>query len=460
MPRTSRTSRLIASAALTALAALTTPAAASALTHFAAPTNQGTHDCLSAENACELPKALEGSPNEVLLAHGQYGTQAAPLAALKVSSPTYITGPSRYPLPLIFIGTSGITLENPGAILDGIEVDEGAGAYLGVDLIGALMDQDIVNGGAPCVGFSGTIRNSLCHSTFPGSTGALYANGSTGSPATLTLRNDTLIGSGGANAVYVNLSGGSPVAFDFTNVIARGPGGTVPDIFAQASGTTAALTFHYSNYGTVLAEGGATITPPGSPTNQTVEPLFAEHYEEGRGSPTIRAGITEEADGPYALNGAKRAIGDEWTCNFETPSTYPPNGPLRQHEIEGPVATDIGAYEYVPEDNLPCPPPEFLYIPNTKITKTKINRREAALSISFGSFEEWKRASGFECQLTEPRRKHGKRPKAAFSACTSPKTYRHLSPGKYRFEVRGFNSKGTDPTPATVTATIKPPWRS
>jgi hypothetical protein len=35
-----------------------------------------------------------------------------------------------------------------------------------------------------------------------------------------------------------------------------------------------------------------------------------------------------------------------------------------------------------------------------------------------------------------------------FSACSSPKTYKRLKPGKYTFQVRGVNSAGSDPSPA------------
>ena len=39
-----------------------------------------------------------------------------------------------------------------------------------------------------------------------------------------------------------------------------------------------------------------------------------------------------------------------------------------------------------------------------------------------------------------------KKPK--FSSCKSPKSYRHLGPGRYTFEVRALNPAGHDPTPA------------
>ena len=417
------------------LACLAIPPTASALTHFGAPTNQGTHDCLSAQNACELPTALAGSPSKVDLVSGEYGTQATPLAAFTVSTPTEIQGPPSGPLPRIFIGTNGIALDT-GATLRRAEVNEGSGASFGVDVMGASMEQDIVNGGSPCVGFSGAISNSLCHATFPGSTGALYANGKVGGPTTLSLRNDTLIGSGGANAVYVDLGGGSPVAFDFTNVIARGPGGAVADINAGATGTTATLSFDHSNYATTADSGGATTTPAGTATNQTATPLLLTDYHELAGSPTIGAGITEAANGPFDLEGNARS----------RPTTC---------EETGPRATDIGAYEYETAAIPPCPPPIQTHLspPDTTITKTTISRNRRRVSFSFQASEGT--AAGFDCELFSPRRKHHETPGATFSPCISPQTYKHLWPGTYRFEVRAYNSAGLDPTPATEKVKLK-----
>ena len=63
------------------------------------------------------------------------------------------------------------------------------------------------------------------------------------------------------------------------------------------------------------------------------------------------------------------------------------------------------------------------------------------------SFEAIGTATGFQCALVRT-------PKASFSACRSPKTYKHLKPGKYTFEVRAFNVAGADPTPANKRFTI------
>ena len=66
------------------------------------------------------------------------------------------------------------------------------------------------------------------------------------------------------------------------------------------------------------------------------------------------------------------------------------------------------------------------------------------MACSFGSGG----ASGFQCALVSPKKKHHKKPKASFSSCRPPKAYNHLRRGKYTFEVRAFNAAGVDLTPA------------
>ncbi len=79
--------------------------------------------------------------------------------------------------------------------------------------------------------------------------------------------------------------------------------------------------------------------------------------------------------------------------------------------------------------------------PNTKIRKAKIVAGKGEAIFRFDAVGV---ASGFECEL---RRRHSDA-KPKFKSCTSPKTYKHLKPGRYTFEVRGLNPAGQDPTPA------------
>ncbi|TMM13089.1 MAG: hypothetical protein E6G00_02280 [Actinobacteria bacterium] len=76
------------------------------------------------------------------------------------------------------------------------------------------------------------------------------------------------------------------------------------------------------------------------------------------------------------------------------------------------------------------------------IKRAEINHKKSSARFSFGSGG----ASGFQCALVKPKKKGKKRGKPKFSACKSPKTYKHLQSGKYTFEVRGQSAAGPGPT--------------
>jgi hypothetical protein len=83
--------------------------------------------------------------------------------------------------------------------------------------------------------------------------------------------------------------------------------------------------------------------------------------------------------------------------------------------------------------------------PDTRITRTTLRTkaRQAVLA-----FRATRRASRFECRLRRGRHR------ARFRACTSPARYRHLVPGRYRFEVRAVGPGGHDTSPARRTFRI------
>jgi hypothetical protein len=58
--------------------------------------------------------------------------------------------------------------------------------------------------------------------------------------------------------------------------------------------------------------------------------------------------------------------------------------------------------------------------------------------------------TGLQCALVKKSKKHNK---PAFKACRSPKIYKHLSPGRYRFEVR-VHSSGRNSAVASKSFTI------
>jgi hypothetical protein len=71
-----------------------------------------------------------------------------------------------------------------------------------------------------------------------------------------------------------------------------------------------------------------------------------------------------------------------------------------------------------------------------KLTKSKISGRHRTAAFSFTAVGD---ATGFQCALVkQPSRKHKKAPKPKYRACSSPKTYKKLARGHYRFLVRAL----------------------
>jgi hypothetical protein len=92
---------------------------------------------------------------------------------------------------------------------------------------------------------------------------------------------------------------------------------------------------------------------------------------------------------------------------------------------------DLGAFELQVN-----PPGPDLTPPETHLGKAKINRKKRRAKFKFSSSEP---GSSFLCKLD----------KKKFKPCSSPKTYKHLRPGKHTFKVEAKDGAGNiDPSPA------------
>jgi hypothetical protein len=106
----------------------------------------------------------------------------------------------------------------------------------------------------------------------------------------------------------------------------------------------------------------------------------------------------------------------------------------------------------------PCapPPPPVPTPPGTRLKKAKIDSAKGTATFRFAGSGS---VSGFACELVRPVPKGAKKPKqkkAVFVRCKSPKTYKHLTPGHYTFEVEASGLGGIDPTPAKRDFAMRP----
>jgi hypothetical protein len=86
--------------------------------------------------------------------------------------------------------------------------------------------------------------------------------------------------------------------------------------------------------------------------------------------------------------------------------------------------------------------------PNTSITKSAITSNSRGGTATF-RFSGRGIATQFQCALIT---RHHRSP--SFKRCRSPQTYKRLTPGAYKFEVRAVGPGGTDPTAAKQSFTI------
>jgi hypothetical protein len=416
------------------LALLAAGPAEASVTRYASPTGSGS-GCTQAA-PCTIFTALGASASgDTVLAignAGSYGTTGTPLAAALVVEPgVSLEGVPGQPRPVFLSSAAGLysVRVELGAQLEGVDIHKLNSSGWALFESGSASR---VIADAPAATGCGTsseavIINSIC----TGEYGIYDAAGGPSSEWTLTLRNDTIIGLAHEAAYFETDSlTMKPTA---VNTILRGNSIDVRD--KQTSTGTVEVTLDHSNYATVKAEAGASITPAGSGANQTAPPQFVQigiDLHQAPGSPTIDAGTNDLANGATDLDGNPRALSATLTC-----------GP--------PVAgtTDIGAYEFVPAAAPPCPPPVVHpRPPTTEIGKASVKHRRAKFTFE-GAGEGG--PLHFECKLD----------RKPFSPCSSPKTYKHLHPGHHKFQVRAVNAEGVaDATPALRSFRIAKPAKA
>jgi hypothetical protein len=342
------------------------------------------------------------SPSTNLSIHGQAG-QPRPVIATSATTGLLLNGGNSTVRDLTFqhSGTAdALQLFSDGSLAEHLEVHSSAGE-------------------ACFVGLTVVFRDSLCVSAAAGY--PAIRDDFSGGSGTATLRNVTAIATG-INSTGLKVGAGSLATNNVVNARNVILQGATADATVTTSGSlsTAALTLQRSNFDSSTASGtGASVTAPGTGTNQIAPPIFADTttYHQALGSPTINAGAVDASTGTSDLDGDLRTTGS---------------------------APDIGVDEFVPAV---VPPPDTTP-PETTIDKgpaRKTKSRKA--TFKFSSNEP---GSSFECKVDSKPAK----------PCTSPLKLKHLKRGKHKLAVAATDAAGnTDATPATYKWKVKKPKR-
>jgi hypothetical protein len=305
---------------------------ASATTRYVTPNPAPGADCLSPATACALNASTSngGPGDELVVLPGDYMVGTEQLNSLNSGD---VHGVAGQPRPRIFstyefsawtVGSFGTP---PTITFRHIEIHTTGSSGISVTGLGATTVEDVVataTGGpsagcAPAAGTGSTItiKNTICRGVNRGIGSTCAGCNST----SITLRNVTAIGDTYGIA-FEAAAGGSTSDFPVsaTNVIARHTTGTGADVRAQAGSTNSdvVITLANSNYETeeealcTTPPCTATVTNPGSGTNQTTAPAFVDvaggDFHQALGSPTINAGTNDLANGTTDIDGQDRQI--------------------------------------------------------------------------------------------------------------------------------------------------------
>ena len=423
---------------LLGVAAGASPTHADPAVRWASPTGSGS-DCTQ-DVPCALDIALAPSSvqtgDEVVVEPGTYS-----VVGLAIDKAISVHGQAGEPVPTI--NTSGLLGVNIAAAVTLSDLNLVASGVVGLHLNGAgSVVQRVTSrvtdssGDACSITASVLVRDTVCWATGANSSGVVTSLGTNDRTIDVTLRNVTAVGSGPGLSFAV---AGTEVVLDVDakNVIAESTHPGRADVRAAASqGAAVHITLTNSSYETeeeTVQDGGlaATVTDPGSGTNQTAPPLFVDafhgDFHQADGSPTLDAGVLDASTGATDFEGDARALRATSAC---------------------PALPDIGADERA--TNLSCDPPATTTGgpsgPETTLTRTPAKRvattkRRATVRFAFSSSA----AGTFECSLDG-------RP---FAGCASPARAR-LGPGRHTFAVRAVSVSGVaDPTPASVAFRVR-----
>jgi hypothetical protein len=287
------------------------------------------------------------------------------LATVKLGAPLMnVHGATGQPRPVLSGSVEQLLrMEGSGtlAYLDLEEQGTGEGLFAGGGLLDRMLVRGKPSGQLLCQCYDGTIRDSVFVAG-PGSTSGAVGVSSNAGTSKETLRNDTIYSeSPGGPAIQLSQAAASG-ALELTayNTIAvNGAGGK--DVSASKLAT---ITMIHSDYASpvgpgIVTDGGGRLTSP---------PLFAHpaggDFRELGGSPTIDAGLTEEANGPLDFEGNPRTTG---------------------------ATTDIGALEYQPPKSEP--PPKTV-VPKSPPSLLASGPTVPVVSDAHQSRSRWRRGNG------------------------------------------------------------------
>ena len=183
----------------------------------------------------------------------------------------------------------------------------------------------------------------------------------------------------------------------------------------------------------------------------------------GNGTFVVVPAIEIDAPANGAVYTAGRVVSASWSCGYDGTTGLGVSGCTGTVAAGGAIDTNPGTHTFTVSGGASSNGNHTVTATITytvtaahpvtaarvSITAAKINNKHHTAKFTFKAIGT---VTGLQCALIK-RKKDGKYPRPAFSSCRSPKIYKHLKRGKYKFEARSVagTSHGT---PATKSFTI------
>jgi hypothetical protein len=392
--------------------ALAAPTAAAGAVRYAEPGGNGPEPCRAA-NPCEIEVAVESGTvmdgDEVVLLPGDYALGAE---NLEITDDIDLHGQGGRPRPRILSSAEKAVSTNGtgAALIRDLEIEHtGSGIGILYAVTVERVEVTTTDGLACAPFFQSTIRDSICRSSGGALSVGLGVSAGGGTPV-YDFRAVNVTAVGKTYGISLSTNSGPEFAIVGSNVIAQGANADVR-VDTDAS-SDADVVLDNSNYDSELEQGDpdATVTDPGSASNQTAAPLFRDaasgDLHQLPGSPTRNAGVVTAGLGALDVDREPRAQE---------------------------AAPDIGADEF------------DLLAPDTRITKgprklVRTRRRRAGARFRFTADDPLAR---FQCKLD----------RRAWAPCSSPFRRKvRARPGsgaRHTLRVRAIDTWGNvEPLPA------------
>ena len=239
----------------------------------------------------------------------------------------------------------------------------------------------------------------------------------------------------------LSVSGTLPTGVTFTD---NGDGtATIAGTAALAAVGTYPLTITAANGVSPSASQSFDLVVPGPPSATISSPAGGQTYTQGQSVPTsFQCTDAAQAPGISSCSDANGGVGSTDTGIGSTGSGHLDTSALGFHTYAVTATSqDSQSNQASISYAVISAAAATAGAASVKIETAGVNGKHGTATFSFTALTS---VTGFQCALIRQQKNH-KYPQPSFASCHSPKSFKHLRAGKYRFEVRATSATSDGP---------------